>query len=92
MALGEEQTITARVTRVDGSPLTGSPVVIQWTAGGMEREKLLPSTDEGGWTSSSWRDDGAAPGEIINLIVSSREGEAYGVALLQYAYGFPPGP
>jgi hypothetical protein len=92
LSSGDEQTITVRVTRSDGSPVSGSPVVVQWLMHGRQREESLPATDRDGRTSSSWRDRDASPGEIVNVLATAREGEASGVALLQYAYGFPPAP
>lgn len=89
LAAGDEQTILVRVTRSDGSPVAGASVVVQWLAGEREREKALPATDEDGRSSSTWRDADAAPGEIVNVLTTARQGSDYGVALLQYAYGFP---
>ena len=92
LAAGEAQTIILRVTRRDGSPVSGAPVVVRWSGRGIEGEKSLPSTDTDGRTSSSWHDAEAAPGEIVNVLATALEGEVYGLALLQYAYGFPPLP
>jgi len=72
--------------------VAGAPVVVRWSGRGIEGEKSLPSTDTDGRTSSSWRDADAAPGEIVNVLATALEGEVYGLALLQYAYGFPPNP
>jgi hypothetical protein len=92
LAAGDEETILLRVTRRDGSPVAGASVVVRWVAGEREREKALPLTDEDGRTSSSWRDADTFPGEIINVLASARHEAAYGLAMLQYAYGYPSIP
>ena len=92
LSAGVAQTITVRVTRRDGSPVAGAPVVLRWIGRGSEGEKALPATDADGRTSSSWHNVDAAPGEIINVLATAFEGEAYGLALLQFAVGFPPVP
>lgn len=92
LAPGDEQTITLRVTRSDGSPVEGVPVVLEWIGRRSERKKTLVATDEDGRTSWSWRDSDASPGEIVNVLAGAKQGEAHGAALLQYAYGFPSNP
>jgi hypothetical protein len=86
---GEEQAIEIRVSRADGSPVSGVSVVLSFSAAEDVTRRTVRPTGRDGRTSANWRDEDGSPGRIVNVQISaSRDGEA-GSLLLQYAYAFP---
>ena len=86
---GEQQTITIQVRPPKGHDRSGIHLELRLTTVGSEVVLALPATDKNGRSSYAWVDEGAAAGEIVNVVVTASDGVSFGQALLQYGYGYP---
>ncbi|HET7009271.1 MAG TPA: hypothetical protein VFI11_00725 [Anaerolineales bacterium] len=86
---GDIQEVSIRITSSNGKPIEGIRPRITWYGLREYGNEMAEPSGKKGWTVFRLRLEDTTPFEVITLVISVRDGEDEGRAVLQYAIGLP---